>query len=234
MKKIDKNIWVAETEFKLFGADFGNRMTVIRLNSGNLLLHSPIKLNDGLLNNVRELGKVEFIVTPNSFHGLFVDEWRKEFPEAKYFTAKEDESLSFPLRALRNELLSSDIEIIKMKGAPKVNEYAFVHKESNTLVLTDLAFNIGCDVSFWSKIFFKLNGAFDEFGPSRLMKMMITDVEELNSSIEEILTFEIERIIVSHGNILESNSRAALKEAFCGFTTKPNKSTERFSISRCG
>lgn len=237
MKKIEKDIWVAETEFKLFGADFGNRMTVIRLSNGRLLLHSPLKISDGLLDSVRGLGKVDFIVTPNNFHGLFVEEWRREFPEAKYFTAKEvkeNGNSPFPLSSLRNEVSGSDIEVIKIKGAPKVNEYAFIHKESKTLILTDMAFNIAANVSFWSKVFFKLNGAFDKFGPSRLMKTMISDPEALNSSIEVILAFDIHRIIVSHGNILESNARATLKEAFSGFISKPGKSTARFSLSRCG
>lgn len=237
MKKIGKDIWVAETKFKLFGADFGNRMTVIRLNNGKLLLHSPVKISDSLLGSIRELGEVGFIVTPNNFHGLFVEEWRKEFPEAKYFTAKElkrNDNSSFSLSSITSEALWSDVEIIKIEGAPKVNEYAFIHKASNTLILTDLAFNIGANVSFWSKVFFRLNGAFDKFGPSRLMKTMITDPVALNASIEEILAFEINRIIVSHGNLLESNARSTLKEAFCDLVTKPSKTTHRFSLSRCG
>lgn len=237
MKIIDKNIWVAETKLKLFGAEFGNRMTVIRLSSGKLLLHSPVKISDSLLDSVRQLGEVGFIVTPNNFHGLFVEEWRREFPEAKYFTAKEvkeTESLSFPLSSLRSEVLGASIEIIKIEGAPKVNEYAFIHKESNTLILTDLAFNIGTNISFWSKVFFKLNGTFDKFGPSRLMKTMIADPAALNSSIDKVLAFDISRVIVSHGNILESNARSTLKEAFFGLASNPIKSTERFSLSRCG
>lgn len=237
MKKIEKDIWVAETEFSLFGADFGNRMTVIRLSSGKLLLHSPVQISDCLLRSVKELGLVEFIITPNNFHGLFVDEWRREFPEAKYYTAKEvkdDEDLSLPLQSLSSEIIGHDLEIIKMEGAPKVNEYAFIHKASNTLILTDMAFNIGSNVSLWTKLFFKLNGAFDKFGPSRLMKTMISDPTALNSSIEEITAFKIDRIIVSHGNILESNARSTLKNAYTDLFSKPRRSSERFSLSRCG
>lgn len=196
MKVIDKDIWVVETELKLFGAEFGNRMTVIRLSEGKLLLHSPVKISESLLGSVRELGEVGFIVTPNNFHGLFVEEWRKAFPQAKYFTAKEEkktENLSFPLNSLRSEILGSSVEIIKIEGAPKVNEYVFIHTESNTLILTDLAFNIGADISFWSKMFFKLNDAFDKFGPSRLMKAMIVDPVALNSSLDKILAFDIRR-----------------------------------------
>jgi len=237
MKKIEKDIWVAETKFKLFGADFGNRMTVIRLSSGRLLLHSPVKISDDFRDSIRELGRVDFIVTPNNFHGLFVEDWRREFPEAKYFTAKvveENENMSLPLSSVSSEVLGPDIEIIKIEGAPKVNEYAFVHKNSNTLILTDIAFNIGTNVSFWSKIFFKLNGAFDKFGPSKLMKTMIYDPVALNSSIEEILAFDITRIIVSHGDILETNARSNLKAAFYDLISRPSKSPERFSLSRCG
>lgn len=237
MRHIGKDLWVAETKFKLFGIDFGNRMTIIRLSTGKLLLHSPVKISDGLLSSIRELGEVEFIVTPNNFHGLFVEEWRKEFPGAKYFTAREvtkSDGSIFSLDSIGSKALRSDLEIIRIEGVARLNEYAFIHKASNSLILTDLAFNIGANVSLCSKVFFRLNGVFDKFGPSRLMKTMITDPVALSTTIEEILSFEIRRIIVSHGNILESNARSTLKEAFSDLVTKPGKTTQRFSLSRCG
>ncbi|MBL1275643.1 MAG: DUF4336 domain-containing protein [Ectothiorhodospiraceae bacterium] len=238
MKKLDTNIWVYETAFTLFGAEFGNRMTIVRLSGGRLLLHSPIKLDSEVVDGVRALGVVSYIVTPNNFHGLFVDEWLSEFPEAEYYTAMNSGSgndVGLPMSILIEKTTNEKIEIVKVEGVPKVNEYAFIHTESNTLILTDMAFNIGNDISLWSKIFFKLNGALNSFGPTRLMKSMITDPDALKHSISIILEFDIDRVIVSHGSILETKAKETLRHVFdeCCLS-RPSRKVSRLSLSRCG
>ncbi len=45
-------------------------MTVFRLNSGDLFLHSPEKLNDSLALQLEYLGKVKYLVTLNKIHHL--------------------------------------------------------------------------------------------------------------------------------------------------------------------
>ena len=235
MRKISENILVHETPFKLFGAEFGNRMTIIRLSSGELLLHSPIKIEPGLSEEIRSLGEVSHIVTPNKFHGLFVDEWLSEFPEARYYSANVEGNGDVAIQ-LGEDTFGEEIAVIKIDGVPKLNEYALFHKGSNTLVLTDIAFNIGSDVSLWTKIFFKINGAFNSFGPTRLMKSMVSDWGDLKTSISNILEYEIDRIIVSHGEVVESDAKNKLRKAFieCSEVISSQNSNSRLSLSRCG
>lgn len=82
MKKIGENIWVFDKEFYLAGAEFGNRMTVIKLNDDRLWIHSPIDPNDEIVEVVTSLGKVDTLVTPNCWHSLYVGAWLKIFPQA--------------------------------------------------------------------------------------------------------------------------------------------------------
>ena len=238
MRKIDTNIWVHETEFKLFAAEFGNRMTVLLLKDGTLLLHSPVKIEAELVKEVMKIGNVSYIVTPNNFHGLFAEDWASQFPDAIHYTAKEDDLKKGKDRAL-SELTSvvseEEIKLIKIEGAPKVNEYAIFHKSSGTLILTDMAFNIGSGAPLWTKIFFKLNGAYNSFGPTRLMKSMITNPVALCVSMSEILTFDFHRVIVSHGRILDIDAKETLRESFSQFYfVKSKRSAGRLSPSRCG
>jgi len=235
MRNIDKNLWVNETQFRLFGAEFGNRMTVIRLENNELLIHSPTKLDGSIVKEVSELGKVSYIVTPNNFHGLFAEEWCNAFKGAKYFSAKGDVKESRPIEDLAIEIESSGVEIIRIEGADKVNEYAFFHKATSSLILTDMAFNIPSSVPLWSKVFFSLNGSLGKFGPSRLMKSMITDQQALQGSIDQILLRDIERIIVSHGDIVESKARETMKAAFSWLSASvQTKSESKFNFSSCG
>ena len=238
MRKIDTNIWVHEMEFKLFGAEFGRRMTVLLLENGTLLLHSPGEITEELVKEIIKIGDVSYIVTPNNFHGMFAEDWISQFPEAVYYTAKEDDLEKGKGTAL-SELISvvseEEIKLIKIEGAPKVNEYAILHRASGTLILTDIAFNIGSDVPIWTKIFFKLNGAFNSFGPTRMMKSMITNPEALCRSMSEILTFDFHRVIVSHGRILDVDAKERFRESFRPFySVKSKRRAGRLSPSPCG
>lgn len=67
LKPLNTNIWTVSTQHKALGLNFGGRMTVIRLNSGNLILHSPVKLEDELKSELNELGAVKYIVAQINF-----------------------------------------------------------------------------------------------------------------------------------------------------------------------
>jgi hypothetical protein len=50
-------------------------MTVIQLNTGGLLLYSPILLTPLLAEELRALGSVRFVVSPDTWHHLFVADY---------------------------------------------------------------------------------------------------------------------------------------------------------------
>ena len=218
MRNIGEGIWIFERQFRFLGAEFGNRMTVVRLGNEELFIHSPIALDDELKSQVEKLGRVVHIVTPNAFHGLFVEDWISAFPFARHFTAKggrqDREFLSIDLSDSTTSAFSPTLEVIHVQGIPKLNEFAFFHKVSRTLILTDLAFNIGKNVSYWTKIFFSLNGAYGKFGPSRLMRSMIEDQATLKDSLMKMYEWDFDRIVVSHGDIVEKDGKETMRSAF--------------------
>src|SRR5437870_615324 len=70
------------------GMRIGTRMTVVRLPSGGLVLHSPTPLAAA-----RELvtaeGRVAHIVCPNLYHHLYAGEWAAAFPDAVVHAPKK-------------------------------------------------------------------------------------------------------------------------------------------------
>ena len=93
-----------------------------------------------------------------------------------------------------------------------LNELAFLHASSRTLILTDLAFNVRQPTSFVTRIFLRINGALDKFGPSRLARaFFMKDHAAVRSGIERILTWDFDRVIVSHGDVLESGGPQAMR-----------------------
>jgi Domain of unknown function (DUF4336) len=61
---------------------FTTRMTVVRVASGDLFLHSPITFNAALARQLSSMGRVHHLVSPNQFHYAHIGEWSRAFPEA--------------------------------------------------------------------------------------------------------------------------------------------------------
>ena len=219
MQEISEDVWVFEKDFSMMGAELGNRMTVIRHNKNQkLILHSPNSFDETTKKQLDELGEVDAIITPNRFHGLFADEWLAEYPNATHYAVKNARENFKATPINLNQLVYSpwapELLLMPIDGMAKLNEIAFFHPPSRTLILTDLCFNIHKKVSLWSRVFLRMNDAIGKFGPSRLMKSMITNEEKLGRSISELLEWDFDRIILSHGDIVEKGGKEKIREAF--------------------
>jgi hypothetical protein len=62
LTKIDDSLWTADAPHLFFGLHIGTRMTVVKLRSGGLLLHSPVEMTEKLRAEVDALGPVRHIV----------------------------------------------------------------------------------------------------------------------------------------------------------------------------
>src|SRR5262245_18569864 len=60
---------------------FTTRMTVVRLSNGDLFLHSPVKFDERLAEELHGLGTFRHLVSPNQFHYAHIGEWARAFPE---------------------------------------------------------------------------------------------------------------------------------------------------------
>ena len=72
-KNLAPNLWtVDQPDFNTGIAKIGTRMTVIKLPSGGLFLHSPTKLDSETQQALGALGEVRAVVAPSRAHHLFV------------------------------------------------------------------------------------------------------------------------------------------------------------------
>ncbi|HAI32679.1 MAG TPA: DUF4336 domain-containing protein, partial [Thalassospira sp.] len=91
-KQIAPDVWIVDGPvigFQYAGLKlpFPTRMTIIRLNSGKLFVHSPIRLNETLRAKVDALGEVSYLIASNTIHYAGVPDWQKAYPDAKAFCA---------------------------------------------------------------------------------------------------------------------------------------------------
>lgn len=96
-----------------------------------------------------------------------------------------------------------------------LSETVLFHPPSATLICCDLLFNFTQPQGLWTKLYLTLNGVNGRPGVSKVLaKTAFTDQRALRGSIDELLEFRFERLIVSHGDVLESDGASILRESF--------------------
>jgi hypothetical protein len=217
---LDRDLWVVRRPLPLWIGDVGARMTVVRLAGGGLWLHSPVAIDDALARELDALGAVRWIVAPNKVHFLFAAACAARHPAAALCGAP---GLPEKRRELRFDHVldkpgdapwGREIPWLLFEGAPRINELVFLHPTSHTLVLTDLAFHLPAGARDGARLFHRLVGATGRFGPHRLVRSLIRDRERARASLRAMLAWDFDRVVVSHGEVLESGGRAALERAF--------------------
>lgn len=214
-REIAPNLWELSGEWN---NKFGRRMTVIRLKSGELFIHNAFHLKQADSKWLESLGTVKYIVAPNTFHCSEAGWMKREFPQAQLFVPKSklahfkrqgldaiDTESDFP-DEIANELL-----YLPSRGT-KIEEAVFLHRPSRTLILTDLAFNMGPVFKGFEKLVMNFNFLGGGFGPSRALKWVFTkDRNELRAFFKELLQLDFDRVIVNHGEIVDRDGKLKLK-----------------------
>ena len=194
------------------------RMTVLRLAAGQLILHSPVPMSPELREELDALGPVGFIVVPHA-HGRFAAQASQSYPDAHLLAAprapRRRKSLSFrgSLADQPPVAWAGQVESLLVLGF-RLHEVVLFQRSSRTIVLTDLCFNIHCSSSRVSRVFFRANGMWQRFGPSRMIRQLVSDRAAFRSSLDQILRWDFDRIVPGHGDVIEHEGPAALRKAW--------------------
>lgn len=221
MIEVAAGLWTVSGSQKLLGIELGGRMTVIRLSSGDLILHSPVAITHEIRSSLNEIGVVKYIVAPNKFHHLHIGSYITCYPEALLYAARglsekrQDIDIHGVLPDDAPSEWNGEVELLLVEGIPVFNEVVFYHPGSKSVVFTDLIFNYRDDLSLGTKIFAWLDGVYGKPGVSLLIrKFMIRDREKLRNSVNEILLWDFDRVLVPHKDIIESGGKAHVENAF--------------------
>ncbi len=220
LRSVAEGLWVADHPLKIAGLSLGSRMTIARLGDGSLWLHSPVKHSPELALKVSALGRVGHIVAPSKVHHLMVAGWARATPEATLHGAPglpdKRHDLSFA-GELGDEPAAAWADVFEqccLKGAPYVNEVLFLHRPSRTLIVTDAAFNIPNAPDLWTRSYLRAFGALGGFAQSRMFKLCVRDKRAMRESIDRVLAWDFDRVIVTHGDVLETGGRKAIEDVF--------------------
>ena len=186
-------------------------------------MHSPIDLTAVVKGVVTDLGgEVSALIAPNKFHHLFIEQWIEEFPHARVF-AESQVKRKVPSLAIAEEitnvppeLYSAEIDQVVFGGNRMFTEAVFFHKDSRTLILTDLMINLRTEkVKFLPKLFLKFEGiTFPNGGIPRLYRWFTTDRSQAKQALAVIQKWSPERLIFCHGEPFEDSAQIVINREF--------------------
>lgn len=212
-------LWAIEQDFRFGGLEIGARLIIARLADGNLWVHAPFAIGDADGAAIRALGEVRDIVVPNNFHYTQVGEFARRFSVASVWAPPQLASKlkDVPHRALQEMPAAwrEDFDAI-LFDSRVYHEWAFCHRASRTLLLTDLSINLPHARTPTARIVGRIADVGRGFKPTRLERLMLRTGKraELKANMETVLGWDFERISMAHGNLIESGGKDALKRAF--------------------
>jgi hypothetical protein len=197
-----------------------SRTTIVRLGDGKLWVHSPGEPTPEVCAEFDRLGEVAWIVVPNRFHHLNAAPMKKRYHGAQVIaplSAKArndavvlDHDISSPtLSVLFPELRSAQLD-----GVPFLEETAFFHQPSRTLIAADLMMT-GCakDHFTWRWVA-RLLGQYGTFKAPPDVRLHTKPGLELRESLEALISLPMERILVAHSDAIQERPAEQLAAAW--------------------
>ncbi len=213
-------LWVKESPLRFLGFEVGSRMTVVRLSDGSLFIHSPVKLDDGTRAELDALGAVRFVVSPNKLHHLFMGDYAVAYPEARLFAspglARRRRDLEFhgELTDVPDDAWAADLDQTIFRGHPWLQEVVFFHRRSGTLLVADILQNFHAESPFLTRLYARVDGLYERPGFPRDFRFTLTDRSAARRSVERILGWQFQRIVLAHGRVVHAEGKGALEQAF--------------------
>jgi hypothetical protein len=229
LKPVADDVWLVdgpEIRFRygLLRIPFPTRMTVVRLPSGSLWVHSPIAPDEHLVEQLVQLGPIAHFVAPNTIHYWWMKNWSARFPEADVWAvarlARGARQRMPPHHQLGGEpppAWNGVIDQVIVEGSVLM-EAEFFHRPSRTLIITDLIENF--EDSRFRSVFYKwlshIGGVIDPDGkaPFDLRMSFRANRRQLRAAVEQMIAWDSERIIMAHGRWYPHNGAAELRRAF--------------------
>jgi hypothetical protein len=212
-------LWTAAAPLRFLGLHLGTRMTVVRLASGALWVHSPVPLSPALARALDALGPVGHIVCPNLYHHLYAGDFAARYPDAQVHAPaglrrkRKDLRIDADLGpAASGAPWQTDLDQLSIDGS-MLGETVFYHPASRSLISVDLVENFATSPHAMTRLYLKLGGIHGKVGWSRLGRFVYRDRAAARASIERLLDWDFDRVLLAHGDVIERDGRQLVRGA---------------------
>lgn len=213
--------WTYEEPLRFFGFEIGRIMSVIRLSSGGLFVQSPAELTGNLRAALEELGEVRFVAPTSKLHGhLYMEQYKAAYPDAELLAApglevrRTDLTFDHLLGDAPDPRWAADIDQVAVLGNRWLTEFAFYHRPSRTVILGDFGYHIGKRGPLKTRLMARVAGVYGQVNCTPDYRWAITNEAAFRGSIQRILTWDFDRVIPGHGEIIESGGKRVVADGF--------------------
>jgi hypothetical protein len=217
---------------RTIGVSLPTRMVVARLADGTLWIDSPVETNGELFEGIAALGTVAHLVAPTALHLWRLERWHARFPAARVWAPpalhgagavafrtqvpRRLEALPFAGRLddVPPAAWADTFEHVVFRGNVLLEEVEFLHKPSRTLLLTDFVQNYPARPGDLAGNVVKRLGGVLNGGVPRDVRWSFFDRRAARASLERVLAWDFDRVIVAHGACVEHGGKAFVANAF--------------------
>ncbi len=213
-------IWVKTSPLSFYGVPFMSRMTVVRLPDNILWVHSPIKLDEKTQAELDQLGEVAYVISPNKFHHLYMRDYMTAYPECRLFASPGLEEkctkLTFDttLGAQAEAEWEGRLKQTLFASYRHREEIVFCHEASQTLIVADLIENFHEESALPVRLITRLVGMYKKPVPPKDNQLFADNHDEAREAVEEILSWDFDKIILAHGRLVLENGKDIIKRGF--------------------
>ena len=217
---VAEELWVAQMPLRTYGLEIGTRMTVCRLASGELWIHSPIKPDEELRQQLDSMGRIQFIIAPNRQHHFFIRDLIAAYPEARLFGSPDlpQKFRDLPFDGVLGERpepgWSADLDQVPIRGNIFHDEVVFFHRHSRTLIVSDLCISGHPEQPLFTRLVLWLGGVYQKPGPLLDVKLAYLDKKAARASLEKVMNWDFEKMILAHGHLVNSGAKQVVMRAY--------------------
>jgi hypothetical protein len=218
LTRFTDDIWTETRRARFFGVETGSRMTVVRMANGGLFVHSPLGLDDALRHEVDALGEVVAVVSPSLFHHLHVAGWMEAYPHAVFGACpglewkRPDLAFTFVTADESHATWRGELEQVYFSSR-RENEVVFYHPKTKTFICADALLNLSKHDLASTRFVARFMG---NTGPGLgwMEPIMVRDRTVARRQADRILSWDFERAVLSHGEMLDHDAHRLFSEAY--------------------
>lgn len=219
IERLAENLWWVVGSLK--GMSLKRNMAIVRLPSGELVIHSAIALNESAMRELEAWGTPTYMIVPSRFHRLDAPAFKKRYPSVRVLTpknARERVSEVVAVDGSYDDFPANDTVRFETLSATGNMEGAMIVRSSDgvTVVLNDCMFNMDKKRDLLGYMFTTLLGSAPGPRVSRLAKAaIIKDKPGMRADFERFAALpDLQRVIVAHEKCARGpDAAAALRTA---------------------
>lgn len=212
----DKLLTVAGDLPMPFGK-FPRRMTVVRLEDGRLVIYSAMALDEPEMQALEKFGTPSYLVIPSELHRMDAKTWKDRYPGLRVIApkgARERAERIVAVDATAPDFHDRTVQYVTIPGTDEREAALLVETATGTtLVVSDVIWNVHDLPGLSGWIFRMLRFTGPKPRIANVVRMKIKDKRAFRDQLEAWARLKtLNRIVVSHGDIVERDPPGVLRE----------------------